>query len=128
MKAAYITRTGAPDVIQYGDVPTPEPRHAEVLIRVGAVSVNPIDTYVRSGAVRKELPKPYIVGADFAGEIIGTGPDASRFETGQRVWGCNWHEPCGSPVLGYRSIACYASFGVKRSDSESNHARNPFAA
>lgn len=93
MNAAYITQTGEPDVIQYGEVPTPSPQDSEVLIKVGAVSVNPIDTYVRSGAVRKELPFPYVVGADFAGEVVAVGPAARQLTVGQRVWGCNWHEP-----------------------------------
>ena len=43
MRAAYIQQTGAPDVITYGEFPKPVPQKGEVLIRVGAVSVNPID-------------------------------------------------------------------------------------
>lgn len=47
MKAAYITQTGPPDVIQFGDLPDPKPSPTQVLVKVGAVAVNPIDTYVR---------------------------------------------------------------------------------
>ncbi len=89
MKAAYIERTGPPDVIQYGELPRPAPRGSEVLIRVGAVSVNPIDTYIRNGANYWELPKPFILGCDVAGEVTAVGPAARRFRVGDRVWGSN---------------------------------------
>ena len=64
MKAAFITETGQPNVIQYGDLPTPEPAANEVLVKVGAVAVNPIDTYIRSGAVALPIEFPYIIGCD----------------------------------------------------------------
>ncbi|MBM3998045.1 MAG: NADPH:quinone reductase [Planctomycetes bacterium] len=89
MKAAYIERTGGPEVIQYGDLPRPAPRGSEVLVRVRAVAVNPIDTYIRNGANYWELPKPFIVGCDLAGEIEAVGPEARRFRVGDRVWGSN---------------------------------------
>lgn len=89
MKAAYIHETGAPDKIIYGDLPDPQPTGSQVLVKVGAVSVNPIDTYIRNGAPYWELPKPYILGADLAGEVVALGPDAKRFQVGDRVWGSN---------------------------------------
>jgi NADPH2:quinone reductase len=60
-----------------------------VLLKVGAVSVNPIDTYIRNGANYWELPKPYILGCDVAGTVIALGPEARRFAIGDRVWGSN---------------------------------------
>jgi NADPH:quinone reductase len=89
MKAAFFDSTGAPDVIQYGELPTPEPVAGEVRVRVGAASINPIDTYIRSGAVKMALPKPYIPGGDLAGTVNAVGPSASRFKIGDRVWGAN---------------------------------------
>ncbi|MFM7072197.1 MAG: NADPH:quinone reductase, partial [Planctomycetota bacterium] len=89
MKAAYIEQTGPAANIIYGELPTPEPRGAQVLVKVGAVSVNPIDTYIRNGANYWELPKPYVVGSDLAGTVVATGPDATRFKVGDRVWGSN---------------------------------------
>src|SRR6266404_1663084 len=62
MKAAYIEKTGGPEVIQYGELPRPTPGKVEVLVRVGAVAVNPIDTYIRAGVVKMQLPMPFIVG------------------------------------------------------------------
>jgi NADPH:quinone reductase len=89
MKAAYIERTGPPENIVYGERPTPAPGPGQVLVRVGAVSVNPIDTYLRAGRVAMPLPMPYIVGCDLAGTVEAVGPGVSRFGPGDRVWGSN---------------------------------------
>ena len=89
MKAAYIEKTGPPENIVYADLPRPEPVDAEVLVKVGAVAVNPVDTYIRSGAIQMELPLPFIVGCDLAGVVESVGPRADRFEPGDRVWGTN---------------------------------------
>ena len=56
MKAAYIEKTGLVDQITYGDLPKPKATGSQVLVQVKAVSVNPIDTYIRSGASRWTCP------------------------------------------------------------------------
>ena len=89
MKAAFFDTTGTPDVIRVGDLPRPVPKGGELLVKVLAASINPIDTYIRSGAAPMPLPKPAITGTDFAGEVEAVGPGASRFQVGQRVWGSN---------------------------------------
>jgi NADPH2:quinone reductase len=89
VKAAYIETTGSPDVIRYGDLPRPVPQAGEVLVRAGAVAVNPIDLYIRAGTVPMPLPKPFIVGCDLAGTVEEAGPQAGRFKRGDRVWGSN---------------------------------------
>ena len=89
MKAAYITETGEPNVIQFGDLPTPEPGPTQVLVKVGASAVNPIDTYIRSGAVPIATEFPYIVGCDLAGTVQQCGSEVTRFQPGDRVWGSN---------------------------------------
>jgi NADPH:quinone reductase len=89
MKAAYIEKTGSIDNIRYGDLTKPKATGPQVLVQVKAVSVNPIDTYIRSGAVAMDLPKPYILGCDLAGVVDAVGPEATRFKVGDRVWGSN---------------------------------------
>jgi len=89
MKAAYIEETGPPENVVYGDLPRPEPTRAQVLVKVGAVAVNPVDTYVRAGMIAFELPMPFIVGCDLAGVVEAVGPDVTRFKPGDRVWGTN---------------------------------------
>ena len=89
MKAAYIEQTGPPENILYGDLPRPNPGSTEVLVRVGAVSVNPVDTYIRNGANYAELPHPFIVGCDLAGVVEAVGSGVQRFKAGDRVWATN---------------------------------------
>jgi NADPH:quinone reductase len=89
MKAAFIRQPGPASNITYGDLPTPEPKGAEVLVKVGAVAVNPIDTYIRAGAIKMQIPLPFVVGCDLAGTVERVGPEAKRFKPGDRVWGSN---------------------------------------
>ncbi len=90
MKAAFIESTGAAEAtIQYDDLPKPEPTGSQILVKVGAVALNPIDTYLRNGANYWELPKPFIIGCDLAGTVEALGPQAKRFKVGDRVWGSN---------------------------------------
>ncbi len=89
MKAAFIRQLGTPDVIEYGDLPTPELGPTEVLVKVGAVSVNPIDTYIRAGIAKMANSFPYIIGCDVAGTIERCGAQVTRFKVGDRVWGSN---------------------------------------
>ncbi len=88
MKAAYIRECGPPQNIQYGDLPDPTPSGDQVLVRVKAVAVNPIDTYIRAGGVKMNIPTPYVIGCDVAG-VVEQAPAGSRFRVGDRVWGSN---------------------------------------
>ena len=89
MKAAYIEKVGPPENIRFGDLPKPKASGSQVLVKVNAVAVNPIDTYIRSGMTAMELPKPYVVGCDLAGVVELVGPDVARLKLGDRVWGSN---------------------------------------
>lgn len=89
MKAAFIATTGPPDAIQFGEVPEPQMGPKQVLIRVEASCVNPIDTYVRGGVVAMELPTPYFPGCDAAGVVEAVGADVKRCSVGDRVWTTN---------------------------------------
>jgi NADPH2:quinone reductase len=89
MKAAYIRQPGPPESIVFGDLDVPTPGEGQVLVKVKAVAVNPIDTYIRGGAVKMNLPLPFIVGCDLAGVVERAGPGVRRLAVGDRVWGSN---------------------------------------
>ena len=89
MKAAFIQQTGPPEQLRVDDLPDPQPAASQCLVRVTAVSVNPIDTYIRSGAVPMPLHFPFVVGCDLAGTVQEVGPEVRRFQPGDRVWGSN---------------------------------------
>jgi len=90
MQAVYITRYGGSDQLVHGPLPTPEPGSGQVLVRVRAAAVNPRDWIVRDGryVFRFALPRfPMILGSDLSGEVVERGPGASRFRTGDVVFG-----------------------------------------
>jgi NADPH2:quinone reductase len=89
MKAAYYENVGGPEVIKFGELPKPVAKEGEVLVKVAAVAVNPIDTYIRSGVVQMPLPKPFIPGCDLAGVVEALGPGVKQLKVGDRVWGSN---------------------------------------
>jgi alcohol dehydrogenase len=87
MKAAVFHEHGSLDNLHYADFPDPRPGPTESLLRVRAVALNGFDPMVLKGIPGLKTPLPMIPGADIAGEIValGTGVDASRFKTGDRV-------------------------------------------
>ena len=89
MKAAFIEAPGPPEAIRWADRPTPEPGPGQVRVTVGAVSVNPVDTYLRSGLVKMPIPLPFIVGCDAAGTVDAVGSGVNRLRVGDRVWCSN---------------------------------------
>lgn len=88
MHAAYIEELGSADVIRYGEIPAPRPGPTDVLVDVLATTVNPVDTFVRSGLFPTQVDFPFVVGRDLVGTVAGTGPGVSGFRVGDRVW-CN---------------------------------------
>jgi NADPH:quinone reductase-like Zn-dependent oxidoreductase len=91
MKAVRIHNYGGPEVLQYEDAPRPQPESGEVLIRVYAAGVNPIDWKVREGYMKDLWPHkfPLIPGWDLSGvvEAVGPGPaSAGRFKKGDEVY------------------------------------------
>ncbi|MDG3003378.1 NADPH:quinone reductase [Paludisphaera mucosa] len=89
MRAAFIEKTGTPDVIQVGDLPNPEPGPGQVLVRVRAVAINPFDLYLRGGVVAMPMTFPYVIASDFAGVVEDMGPGTTGHQVGDRVWGSN---------------------------------------
>ncbi len=88
MWAAWIDGLGGPERIRYGELPVPRPGPTDVLVRVEAVAVNPVDTLVRSGAFRTPITFPFVIGRDLAGSVVAAGPGGHGFAVGDRVW-CN---------------------------------------
>ncbi|MFB7595859.1 NADPH:quinone reductase [Streptomyces sp. NPDC056160] len=86
MRAAYIEQLGPPDVIRYGELPSPRPGPTDVLVDVLATTVNPVDTFVRSGVFRTPVGFPLVIGRDLVGTVAEAGPGAPGFAVGDRVW------------------------------------------
>src|SRR4030095_2534059 len=86
MKAIHVHEFGAPEVLRLEEVPMPQPGPGEVLVRIHAVGVNPVETYIRAGTYAR-LPKlPYTPGNDGAGVIEQTGDSMTEFKPGDRVY------------------------------------------
>lgn len=100
MKAIRIHQYGGPDLLQYEDAPIPKIQRGEVLVRVHAAGVNPVDYKHASGSLEHffSFDPPWIPGRDFSGIIEKIGPDVTNFKVGDAVYG-----NCAS---------CYAEFVI----------------
>ncbi|MGA8026845.1 MAG: NADP-dependent oxidoreductase [Bryobacteraceae bacterium] len=89
MKAVVLHAYGGVNQLRYEDVATPEPGPDEVLVKVAATSVNPIDWKIRSGAAKDRMPVkfPAILGRDVAGTVVKTGVNVRTLQIGQPVIG-----------------------------------------
>ncbi|MGI9074481.1 MAG: alcohol dehydrogenase catalytic domain-containing protein [Bryobacteraceae bacterium] len=89
MKAVRLHAYGGVDQLRYEDVATPEPEPDEVLVKVAATSVNPIDWKIRSGAAKSMMPVkfPAILGRDVAGTVVKPGVNVRNPHPGQKVMG-----------------------------------------
>jgi len=98
MKAVRIHNYGGRDVLKYEDAPRPQPGTDEVLIRVHATSVNPIDWKVRAGYMKDFLPHslPLILGWDVSGVIEEFGTNVSQFKKGDEVYSLPDHTRNGA--------------------------------
>lgn len=92
MKAVVLHEYGPPKLLKWEDAPDPQPGRGEVLIRVQAASINPVDLKMRSGAAHERFPVtfPGILGRDFAGVIRELGEGVEGFAVGDRVFGTSW--------------------------------------
>lgn len=88
MKAVRMHRYGGPDVLVYEEIPRPRPHAGEVLIRVEAAAVNPVDWKIREGYLREMLPHtlPLVMGWDVSGVITAIGSGVTRFKVGDEVF------------------------------------------
>ena len=88
MKAIVVHQYGGPEVLKFEDFPDPIPGPGEVLVRIAAASVNPIDCKRRAGLTQDFYPLhfPSLIGIDMAGTVIETGPGAQNFSIGDHVF------------------------------------------
>ncbi|MBI5740720.1 MAG: NAD(P)-dependent alcohol dehydrogenase [Nitrospirae bacterium] len=87
MKAVVINSYGGNDVVEIGDMPVPSPRAGEILVRVRAAGVNPVDWKIRKGELRilTRMKFPKILGYECAGEVADTGGRVTKFLKGAHV-------------------------------------------
>jgi NADPH:quinone reductase-like Zn-dependent oxidoreductase len=103
MKAVRIHEFGGPEVLRYENIPDPEPRRDQVLVRIRACALNHIDLWIRKGLPGVTLP--HILGADIAGEIVEVGEYVTGLKPGQRVLLSPMHfcNHCGKCVAGLQN-------------------------
>lgn len=92
MKAVVLHEYGGPDKLKYEDAPDPEPGESQVLVRVAAASINPIDWKMRSGAAKERFPVefPAILGRDVLGTVRSVGAKVKGFAPGDKVMALAW--------------------------------------
>jgi NADPH:quinone reductase len=83
MKAIQVKQTGGPEVLQLVDLPIPQPKPHEAVVKIAASGVNFIDTYQREG--RYNVPLPFVLGQEGAGVVTAVGPEVKSVKPGDRV-------------------------------------------
>ncbi len=86
MKAIRVHEFGGPEVLRLEEVPAPRPGAGQVLVRMHAIGVNPVETYIRSGTYARLPELPYTPGNDGAGVIEQVGSDVNEFKAADRVY------------------------------------------
>lgn len=89
MKAIRVHEFGAPEVMQLEEIDTPQPTGTQVLVKIHAVGVNPVETYIRSGNYASVPQLPYTPGKDAAGVIEAIGGNVTKWNVGDRVYTAN---------------------------------------
>jgi NADPH2:quinone reductase len=86
MKAIRVHEFGGPEVMKLEEVADPQPGPGQVVVRVRAVGVNPVDTYIRTGTHAQKPPLPYTPGSDAAGDVMAIGEGVRRVQVGDRIY------------------------------------------
>src|SRR5262249_21509121 len=86
MKAIRVSEFGGPEMLKVQDVADPKPDSGQVLVRVKAAGINPVDTYIRSGTYARKPNLPYTPGTDAGGIIEAVGPNVKHCKVGDRVY------------------------------------------
>ncbi len=85
MKAIFFEKHGGPEVLKFAELPKPEPRPGEALVKVKAVALNRLDIWVRLGWKGLHLEMPHVTGSDIAGEVVAVNMSGSEWKIGSRV-------------------------------------------
>lgn len=85
MKAVVLPQFGNPDVLQYEEIDTPQPKSGHIVIKVLAAGMNRLDHYLREGSVMPDLRLPHILGLDAVGEVVALGEGVTNVQVGDRV-------------------------------------------
>ncbi len=86
MKSIRVHEFGGPEVLKLEEVPDPQPGPGQLVVRVHAAGVNPVEAYIRTGTYAFKPNLPYTPGADGAGVVLKVGPEVKRFKQGDRVF------------------------------------------
>jgi NADPH2:quinone reductase len=86
MRAILVREFGGPDVLRLENVPTPKLGPADILVRLRAAGVNPVETYIRAGSYARKPVPPFIPGADGAGDVEAVGSEITDLKRGDRVY------------------------------------------
>jgi NADPH2:quinone reductase len=86
MKAIRVNEFGGPEVLRLEEVARPQPGPDQVLVRMHAIGVNPVETYIRAGTYARLPELPYAPGNDGAGVVEQVGPNVNEFKAGDRVY------------------------------------------
>src|SRR5687767_2581247 len=86
MKAIRVSEYGGPNVLKLEDIDAPKPGDGQVLVRIHAAGVNPVDTYLRSNTDNRGPKLPYTPGSDGAGVVEAVGNGVGRVKPGDRVY------------------------------------------
>jgi NADPH2:quinone reductase len=86
VKAIRVKEFGGPEVLRLEEVPTLRPGPGDVLVRMHAIGINPVETYIRAGTYARLPELPYTPGNDGAGVVEQAGADVSEFKTGDRIY------------------------------------------
>lgn len=86
MKAVVVSEYGGPEVMETRELPSPEPEDGQILVRVSAAGVNPVDTYIREGTHAATPDLPFTPGKDGSGVVEAKGGGVSKVDIGQRVY------------------------------------------
>src|SRR5437764_13679041 len=86
MKAILVRDHGGPEVLKLENLPDPKPNGDQVVVRLNAVGVNPVDVDIRTGAYARKPALPFIPGSDAAGEVESAGAQVQQYKAGDRVF------------------------------------------